>query len=815
MQKSLVGLLRAVLHTLVSGFSQSGNLEVLEKIKHMCGARWQSIDAKRAWSCKELKEIFSGLALTSDAKIFLLVDALDECEPQDRLGDLADLILWLSRLPNVKICVSCRPWAAFTKRFNKATVLRLDQLTYHDMEVYIEKRLIDAEAEADLSSAFRDGILPAKQLIYDVAVAADGVFLWVELVVNALCSEIRTGCPVDQLRLTASEFPTDLDDYFQNLIFGRIGTTRANVSRTAAALKLAMVIQDDKERPTDNYVPISQDYLNFWFLSIGHLKPGFSWTDELDPRYSAFDVEKKLRQTRAFLEETSKDLLTVHERWGSYKVAFLHRTVFDFLRENSASLPIEQHAPGHFSDQDFIINLTKLRCISRLREDGMDCRSLDVLLESVLRFFKYTTDLELHQSWLLACEEIVLENFQTRCDCLGLGHLSTVHLARLCAELGLHRYLFEPAQDMPQNAVYRGAIYEHDLLELALVELGKPGTRKATVMPLFNQALECGCDPNAHFEKEIRKTYCRKTKWERWLSSEYLRLQQRDRAAPTETIAHRDMAAKGTASPRLLENSSIIVNLLRHGADPHCMPCTTNHPFGDTCSQTALHDILQFIVPAECLSSLQNLLVSCSGEGSLYKLRRDQRRRAVRSFTVSEQKFASRILDRCRKRFQEDGVRHWIIWEHQQTLFLQSLINPDENDIVCPAWSTARYPICLFTWCVDCQSRSHACFTCPDPHFLTQCTPCKAVSTPRSLTQAKGHATVTLFFESWDLTHGGSNRMFTRAFCDYPTKHNAVYKFLNCDPEDLEIGLEAAFSVLKKWYAENPIESDSLREDNF
>ncbi|RYZ82203.1 MAG: NACHT domain-containing protein [Proteobacteria bacterium] len=179
MQKSIEGMLRAVLHALLSGLSQSGVSENLEVIQHVCESRWQSTDKGRAWSSKELKEMLSRLAQTSNAKVFLLIDALDECDPQDRLGDLADMILWLSRLPNVKLCVSCRPWAPFTRRFDKATVLHLDQLTYHDMEVYIEQRLLCAENEADLCTDFHDGTLPAKRLINDVADAANGVFLWV------------------------------------------------------------------------------------------------------------------------------------------------------------------------------------------------------------------------------------------------------------------------------------------------------------------------------------------------------------------------------------------------------------------------------------------------------------------------------------------------------------------------------------------------------------------------------------------------------------------------------------------------------------
>jgi len=108
--------------------------------------------------CRELQGA-EGHALTPCADLKLQVDALDECDPQDRLGDLADVIVWLSRLPHVKLCASCRPWAPFTSRFGKAAVFHLDQLTYHDMEVYIDKRLLGAESEVDICSDFHDGTL--------------------------------------------------------------------------------------------------------------------------------------------------------------------------------------------------------------------------------------------------------------------------------------------------------------------------------------------------------------------------------------------------------------------------------------------------------------------------------------------------------------------------------------------------------------------------------------------------------------------------------------------------------------------------------
>jgi hypothetical protein len=817
-QKSLEGLLRAVLHALLSGLSQSGVSENLETIKYVCESRWLSTDKGRAWSCKELKEMLSRLALNSNVKVFLLIDALDECDPQDRQGDLADVILWLSLLPNVKLCVSCRPWAPFTRRFDKATVLHLDQLTYHDMEVYIEKRLLCAEVEADLCSDFRDGALPARDLIYDVASAANGVFLWVELIVNALCSEIRTGCSIDQLRLATSQFPTDLDKYFQKLIFGRIGTTRPNIPKTAAALKLAMVLKSELFNPVDSprvcglllqSIPMSNDYLNFWLLSVGQLEPGFSWADQLNPRYLAFDTEKKLHQTKAFLEEACKDLLVIHKHEQSYNVEFIHRTAFDFLCDNPSSLPIEKHAPHHFSDEGFAMDLLKLRCICRLQEIGMDCMSSRDLLRDVLSFHVETA-LEIDQQWLLACESTVLETSQTRCNCIGLGHLDAIFLAENCASSGLHRFLLETAQDMPHGAFWQRYGFDYDYLAMALLELEKADTRKVSTIRLLDQALGCGCDPNVSLRSDFRGNTCGQSKRERWLQVQYLYSQQHSRAAIGDgehqsSGATKDIDCRG--------NAYIIELLLQHGADPNCTPCTTDHQFERNCSPTALRDILQCIVEAECFFRLQTLLAACSNEDRRYTLRRNRRKRAIRSYIISEQRFVSRVIDRCpqelRQIEREDWANsRWSVWRLQQRRFLQSLVAPYVIKVKCETWKANRMSAGLLIWCLDCESRSHACLECLHPHSLTKDAPCTDISHFR-ITQPQGHTTITLYFgiclpsydaePSWSLEDPDSVSVST------------AYQSLEFGPGELDLTSESALSVLKEWYAKNPIEPDSLQ----
>lgn len=52
-------------------------------------------------------------------------------------------------------------------------------------------------------------------------------------------------------------------------------------------------------------------------------------------------------------------------------------------------------------------------------------------------------------------------------------------------------------------------------------------------------------------------------------------------------------------------------------------------------------------------------------------------------------------------------------------------------------------------------------------------------------------------------------------FCVGPGELNAVYELLGCGPDELDLSPEAAISVLKDWYAGNPIEPDSLQDDVF
>jgi hypothetical protein len=423
MQKSIEGLLRSLLHSILLGLSQHGLSKNFDIIRKICGPRWQSATANGAWSRSELKQMLARLDSVPMVKSFLLIDALDECEPQDRLGDLADEILWMSQLSNIKLCVSCRPWDVFTRSFTPCMSLRLDQLTRRDMEIYIEARLTTAEEERNWNFEFRSRTHIACRLVQSIARDAEGVFLWTELVVKAICCEVRKGRTVERLSQVLSDFLTDLDGYFHRLIFNRIGRSRRNVEDTSAALKLAMVIHASEQTfgtafPRSH--PFAESYMNFWLLSNGHLRSGFSWTDS--EQIDLPSVSRMLDQTAGYLEETCKDLLVLnrHEPSADWRhpeperssVEFLHRTVFDFLSDNKWYEVLSQNGPSHFSGEEFLFDLARLRCVCLLRTKHERCTSLTSAISEIIQTYEHLTHMDQYATWLSRIESLAISQMR-------------------------------------------------------------------------------------------------------------------------------------------------------------------------------------------------------------------------------------------------------------------------------------------------------------------------------------------------------------------------------------------------------------------
>lgn len=759
MQKTCEGMLRNLLHSLlqfVAGCAIDGGFDL---IKHACGSRWSSNNSRRSWSCEVLHEMLARLTSDSTTKFFVLIDALDECEPQDRPEKTAAEVLKISRLPNVKLCISCRPWESFTSRFPPTMTLFLDQLTHRDMELYVESRLIHASSSNHLCAEFRDKTTESQKFSSEVVRAAEGVFLWIELVLNELCSELRKGRELQQLRNTLAGFPVGLDRYFEQFVLDRIMKTSQSDIDTAATLKLALAIAESTSRDDESELKPSPDsFLNFWLLRGGHLKPGFSWKDHIGSWYSPEDVQLMVAKTRSFLEESCKDLLLMFDRRDHrvdptyysemrWDVRFLHRTVTDFLHYGNINSIIQEHSPAHFTGKHFLGDLRKIRCSFLLHELQAGCRMAEEDFRSILQHRYLQPWNQGDINFVIVCEASMVQRFEEACGCVGTGHFHR-NTVSACASTGLTRYVLAVLKIWPSlatcaplgadalmNAVLEYLELDNSTIVSATSEsldlcssFGSTMTTSLYRLPiqqnrfqhkhgLFSYFFPCavtnpsfkladhllarGCDPNGTGSGFMGR--CQKTLWEKFLSEACQKVHRCEQETDT---SERPEELNGRLQDYKHKFGDLIALFLWHGANPKCTPCTSEHTGGyGPCERTSLQDILPNIVPQEKIATINEMQVIRSKDFDHCLSQRGQRSRAIRSWLQSEQSFVAHAV----RRHHRDQSWTWLL---QQAQFLHGLTGIT-GVRRCNKCLKNDYP-CGGIWCVDCIGRYILCKECSD-----------------------------------------------------------------------------------------------------
>lgn len=319
MQRSKEGLLRALLYGL---------------LKHVEPAMLASV-APQSWEALCLFDedpwpysegllhamLFRALEILSVShKICIFIDGLDEFEGEqdDLTGPLRDA---LNAYP-IKLCVSSRPWQVFEDAFQDKPSLRLQDLTLADIKTYAQSHLHPEPAFAllrTLEPSFADN------LVNNIAMKADGVFLWVHLVVASLQKGIKAGDRVSDLQRRLDLLPRDLEALFERML-------------------------DDLD---PEYLDHAMHYFQLMEASLSILPLNvmvFSYADEEDEAFGAnfptlpigmrtFEITRDVMKKR--LNSRCMGLLELAEQSeaseGAFvdasrcRVKYLHRTVRDYI----------------------------------------------------------------------------------------------------------------------------------------------------------------------------------------------------------------------------------------------------------------------------------------------------------------------------------------------------------------------------------------------------------------------------------------------------------------------------------------------------
>lgn len=366
-QRSQVGLLRYLLYQLLQEHRHLIRTTFPRIWKHYLRSSTKDrIKAKITWELKELKESFSLFlycALTR-VKICLFIDGLDEFE-----GDHGEIINLFKALPkvsdgNLKICLSSRPWSTFERAFLSFPTFRLQELTFFDMVEYVTDKFRE---DPRLRKISHDGASESRKLVTDIVRRADGVFLWVTLVVRSLINDCQDNDRITDVERRLLALPTNLDQLFQHLLFDI--QTESSIKKASQVFQLMRARETVCEFTGD----MTSTSPTLWELALALEEDMRLATETEIHRGSDEETLGRCHNTQSLIRNSCAGLIRInpHNRHNhrevevigrsntlptnlkllQSKITYLHRTVRDFLIDPSTSAwsTLLAHTPPTFS----------------------------------------------------------------------------------------------------------------------------------------------------------------------------------------------------------------------------------------------------------------------------------------------------------------------------------------------------------------------------------------------------------------------------------------------------------------------------------
>ena len=376
-QKSQEGLFRSLLYEILS--------QCPELTRTICSSKAKTfrpfVGEHEPWTRQELWHAISRLKdqCGAGARFCFFIDGLDEYdgEPDHIVSVLESLRDW----PDVKLCVSSRPYNEFRDAFGRPSdpQLALEDLTYEDIEFYVQITLEENPRFKALKA--RDD--RSQDLVQEIVAKAQGVFLWVILVVKSLLKGLRNADRVCDLQRRLRDFPETLEKFFSYMIASIEPVYR---EQTAQAFRYALEADD----------PLS--LMMYSFLDEENLDAVV--TAPLNPLTSQQILSRQDDMQRRLNGRCKGLLEVVNARPNPFRgnhqfrtpiVVLHHRTVRDFLQTKDMQNMLLEHLEPGFEPKSRICKalLAQLKAI--------DYRAFDrtwVLLDTLKQLTYYAHRLE-------------------------------------------------------------------------------------------------------------------------------------------------------------------------------------------------------------------------------------------------------------------------------------------------------------------------------------------------------------------------------------------------------------------------------------
>lgn len=324
MQMSQEGLFRSLLYEILRARPQM--------VEALCPSLWEEVaninvserDLDQIWSRRSLRDTISHLKAYCDDTVFcFFIDGLDEYK-----GDHLDMVRTLEELvlsERIKVCVSSRPWNVFADAFGHTHTQKISvqDLTHNDHIAYVRDKLGEHQLWTELIAASRQEILK------EILEKAEGVFLWIYLVVGKLREGLTNGDSVEVLQQRVRDSPPGIERYFSRMMDS---IDPLYLPHTARVFHVAL--QASEPLPT----------LLYTFLDDEAEDENYALRLPRQ-RFSEEALERRIEKVPKRLEAHCKGLLEVviskdplyGEECLKPRVEFIHRSARDFLQNRQVT----------------------------------------------------------------------------------------------------------------------------------------------------------------------------------------------------------------------------------------------------------------------------------------------------------------------------------------------------------------------------------------------------------------------------------------------------------------------------------------------
>jgi hypothetical protein len=284
--------------------------------------------ARISWTSQDAKEALLLIASQEDVDVnmCLFIDALDENSGNHReLLEFFDRLLQCTKSENshirLRLCLASRPENIFKKAFASCPRLVIHDRTKEDIRRFALGKM-QSELKTDLPTGTVDQL---GKLLEDIINQAQGVFIWVKLVVDELIEGLGEGDTIEELRETLSAIPSELEELYLRALrrCHRSSATAHMKSRHEAYVMFQIALYSVNPLPIDEFLQISRSLASA----------------DID-RNEVIEQSKTQMQHR--LESRSSGLLeigAVHDR-----VQFIHQTVNELMRSGRGTSTLFEKA---------------------------------------------------------------------------------------------------------------------------------------------------------------------------------------------------------------------------------------------------------------------------------------------------------------------------------------------------------------------------------------------------------------------------------------------------------------------------------------